>query len=162
MHTPERASHVPESVLPAPVSWTRVQQISLIRREVRECIPDGNLSALFDAAEHLVEGTVERDGKAFASVMTTVDLAQSEALFRERPDEATAARVSTLMEDDPRIRARMMALGRAAFAREGDGRARHCRGEIDVQLRVDGSRIFIDADLVLLLDQPERRRRGAR
>ncbi|MGB1699038.1 MAG: hypothetical protein ACPHRO_03720 [Nannocystaceae bacterium] len=136
--------------------------MSLVRREVREFVPDGNLKLLFADAEHVVEGAVDRDGKGFASVMTTICLERTAALFREHPDEATTAKLVELLRDDPRVRARLIDEGRAAFERQGDARARDCRAEIDVHLRFEGSRLLMDGDLVLLLDQPERRRRGAR
>ncbi len=136
--------------------------MSLIRREVREFIPNGNLKLLFGEADHVVEGAVDREGKGFASVMTTICLERTAGLFREHPDEATTAKLVDLLRDDPRVRARLIAVGRAEFERRGDARARHCRAEMDVHLRFEDSRLLIDGDLVLLLEQPERRKRGAR
>ncbi len=125
-------------------------------------MPDGNLKLLFAEAEHVVEGGLDQDGKGFASVMTTICLQRTAGLFREHPDEATTAKLVELLRDDPRVRARLIAVGRAEFERRGDLRARTCRAEMDVHLRFEDSQLLIDGDLVLLLEQPERRKRGAR
>jgi len=150
------------NALPEPTKWLRVSRISLIRQEVREYVPDGNLKLLFAEAEHVVEGALDREGKGFASVMTTICLERTAELFREHPDEATTAKLVDLLREDTRVRARLIAVGRAEFERRGDTRARDCRAEMDVHLRFEESRLLIDGDLVLLLGQPERRRRGAR
>ena len=136
--------------------------MSLIRREVREFIPTGNLSVLFGHAEHLFEGNVDEDRRGFATVMTTLSLARAATLFREPPDAATAQRVAELLEGDPRVGARLLEVGRAEFLSLGESSAGTCRAEVDLTCRAEGGTVFIDADLVLLLDAPERRVRGAR
>src|SRR5690606_27867106 len=71
-------------------AWPRVRRIPLIRREVRESLSDSALEILFCGAELLVEGDRElpergiTSGRAYATVMLTLDLVHGAALLRER------------------------------------------------------------------------------
>ena len=73
-----------------------------------------------------------------------------------------AQRVAELLQGDPRVRERLLEVGRAEFLSRGESSAGTCRAEVDLTCRAEGETVFIDADLVLLLEAPERRVRGAR
>jgi hypothetical protein len=150
--------------------WLRVRRIPLIRREVRESLSDNALELLFGSAELLVEG--ERDaqgaaaGRAYATVMVTLDLTHCASLLREPADEATAERVAELMRGSASVRRQLIELARPKLAElvepfftspppswdpHGDARARTLRIELLPVVRVVGARILIDGDAVVSL-----------
>jgi hypothetical protein len=140
-------------------TWPRVRRIPLIRREVRESLSDSALEILFSGAELLVEGDHElgannlslglAHGRAYATVMLTVDLAHSATLLRERPDEATAERVAELMRGSAGVRRRVTELARPRLAELFGADPRSLRIELLPSVRVAGARILIDGDAVV-------------
>lgn len=143
-------------------SWPRVRRIPLIRREVRESLSDSALEILFCSAELIVEGDLDRgrphpskrgfeSGRAYATVMLTLDLTRCAELLRDRADEATATRVAELMRGSAGIRERVTELARPRLAELFDADPRTLRIELLPVIRVAGSRILIDGDAVVSL-----------
>ena len=136
-------------------TWPRVRRIPLIRREVRESLSESALEILFADAELLVEGDHELGnrgislGRAYATVMLTVDLARSAPLLRERADEATAERVAELMRGSAEVRRRVTELARPKLAKLFGEDPRSLRIELLPSVRVSGARILIDGDAVV-------------
>jgi hypothetical protein len=139
-------------------TWPRVRRIPLIRREVRESLSDSALEILFANAELLVEGDHELgakvslgmlSGRAYATVMLTLDLAHSATLLRERADEATAERVAELMRGSAAVRRRVTELARPRLAKLFGADPRSLRIELLPSVRVSGARILIDGDAVV-------------
>jgi hypothetical protein len=133
-----------------------VRRIPLIRREIRESLSEHALELLFSEAELLVEGDrdLERgieSGRAYATVMLTLDLGRCAALLRERPDEATAERVAELMRGSAGVRRRVTELARPRLAALVDAEPRGLRIELVPAIRVVGARILIDGDAVVSL-----------
>lgn len=132
-----------------------MRRIPLIRREVRESLSDSALEILFAKAELLVEGDHElgsRDiaqGRGYATVMLTLDLAGSATLLRERADEATAERVAELMRGSAEVRRRVTELARPQLAKLFDADPRSLRIELLPSVRVVAARILIDGDAVV-------------
>jgi hypothetical protein len=128
-----------------------VRQFQLIRREIREYLPDGALELLFAGADCVVEG--DREGiappcdEAFASAMVTIDLEKSSRLFREPADAATARRVAELLHGHPRLRDKLVGLvaDRLASLLETDAAALTIA--LDYKIRAEDVRILIDADV---------------
>jgi hypothetical protein len=136
-------------------TWPRVRRIPLIRREVRESLSDSALEILFCGAELLIEGDHELSdrgivsGRAYATVMLTLDLAHSASLLRDRPDEATAERVAELMRGSANVRHRVTELARPRLAALFGADPRTLRIELLPSVRVSGARILIDGDAVV-------------
>jgi hypothetical protein len=128
-----------------------VRRIPLIRREVRESLSDSALEILFSAAELLVEGDQKFGelGRAYATVMLTIDLTRSAALLRERADEATAERVAELMRGSAGVRRQVTELARPRLAKLFGADPRSLRIELLPSVRVSGARILIDGDAVV-------------
>jgi len=136
-------------------AWPRVRRIPLIRREVRESLSDSALEILFCGAELLVEGDRElpergiTSGRAYATVMLTLDLVHGAALLRERADEATAERVAELMRGSAAVRRRVTEFARPRLAELFGADPRSLRIELLPAIRVVGARILIDGDAVV-------------
>ena len=77
--------------------------------------------------------------------MVTVDLDSLEAVLREPGDAGTAQRLAALLRADLTIKARMDALACREVLRVTSMRPKGVRTEI--QIRAQGSRVFIDADV---------------
>src|SRR5690606_3683776 len=111
------------------------------------------LEILFCSAELIVEGDVDpggvASGRAYATVMLTLDLSRCAELLRDRADEATAARVAELMRGSAGIRERVTELARPRLAALFDADPRSLRIELVPVIRVAGSRILIDGDAVV-------------
>lgn len=143
--------------------WPRVRRIPLIRREIRESLSDNALELLFGSAELLVEGdrdlAGERTGsnwseagdRAYATVMVTLDLTTCASLLREPADEATAERVAELMRGSASVRRQLIELARPELAQLVDAPPRALRIELLPVVRVAGTRILIDGDVVVSL-----------
>ena len=143
-------------------SWPRVRRIPLIRREIRESLSDNALEILFSAAEMLVEGDAEHEGalergdalesgRGYATVMLTLDLRDSASLLREPADEATALRVAELMRGSRSVRTLLAELARPELAAMFGAEPRALRIELLPVVRVSGTRILIDGDVVVSL-----------
>jgi len=135
-----------------------VRRIPLIRREVRESLSNSALEILFCSAELLVEGDRDLDcassfesGRAYATVMLTLDLLRSAPLLRERPDEATAERVAELMRGCAGVRERVIELARPQLAALFEADPATLRVELLPVIRIAGARILIDGDAVVSL-----------
>jgi hypothetical protein len=154
--------------------WSRVRQLQLIRREIREHLSAAAVELLLSTADVVLEGDGELDGdpdrprspgtreRVYTTLMATIDLAACAGAIRERTDAATAQRVAELMADNPVVRGKLEARAREHAASvaglQPDGPdARKLQISLDYEVRAEGRRIFIDADIVA---SPGRRRRG--
>ena len=127
---------------------TRALRIAMFEREVRERLSRAALDAILDRAEVISEGQrAERSGKDsyLGSTMVTVDLDSMQATLREHGDAGTAQRLAALLRADLTIKARMDALACREVLRVTSTRPKGVRTEI--QIRAQGSRVFIDADV---------------
>lgn len=126
---------------------------------------DNALEILFCSAELLIEGDRDLEtrpsladaARVYATVMLTLDLSQSAALLRERPDEATAERVAELMRGSDEVRRRLIELARPELAELFDAAPRSLRIELLPVVRVSGARILIDGDAVVSLRTPAKK-----
>jgi hypothetical protein len=134
-------------------AWPRVRRIPLIRQEVRESLSTSALDLLFQGAEMIVEGArgTHEEGRGYATVMVTVDLARAAALLRERADEATAERVTELMRGSAVVRRRLIDMARPRLAAMFEVAARSMRVELLPVVRFSGTKILIDGDAVVTL-----------
>ncbi len=131
-----------------------MRKVALIRREVREYLPASTVELLLSEGETVLEGGVEvrsasSSGRVFASMMITVELSDLADRFRDRADAATAARVAELLDGHPDLARRLSARVRPRLP-ELAGRPDVPGWEISVeaQVRVDGTAVLIDADIV--------------
>lgn len=143
--------------------WARVRKVQLIRREIREYLPKGSLDVLFSSAEHVVEGSPEigddGPGRVYATLMVTIDLRRSAEYFREPPDDASAARVAELMEDNDDVYDKVVELARpklAELAARGGTPNPDLDVALEVSVRAEGTKVLIDADA---MGSPHRRQR---
>ncbi len=87
--------------------------------------------------------------RVFATVMVTADLARLADRFRDRPDAATAARVADLLDGHPDLAPKLAARIRSRLPElAGDPAAVQWEIVVDAQVRVDGTEVLIDADIV--------------
>jgi hypothetical protein len=134
--------------------WTRVRKVALIRREVREYLPSSTVEVLLSEGETVIEGGAEvgaAGGSApvFASVMVTADLKDLADRFRDRADAATAARVAELLDGHPDLAPKLAARLRLRLPElAGCAEASSWEISVDPQVRVDGTAVMIDADIV--------------
>lgn len=148
--------------------WLRIDRIPLVRREVRESLSESALTLLFAGSELIVEG--ERDlstnlaesDRAYATVMLTLDLQACAAMLREPGDEATAQRVAELMRGSASVRRVLIELARPRLATLVDAPPRSLRIELLPAVRVAGTRILIDGDVVVSLRGKARSPRSPR
>lgn len=150
-----------------PPPWSRVHRIQLIRREIREFLPESALEILFSRGRVVVEGGPERRkdgpepasagsargraGDYFGTVMVTVDLSTEGAVFSEPADEATARRLAELMETDDRVREKLVELLRARLAVTIGCSPSSLRIALVHAVRVEGCKVFLDGDAVVSL-----------
>ena len=134
--------------------WTRVRKVALIRREVREYLPSSTVEVLLSEGEIVIEGGAEvaassASTRVYATVMVTADLEDLADRFRDRADAATAARVAELLDGHPDLAPKL--------ARRVQPRLPELAGRTDVsnweltvepQVRVEGTAVMIDADVV--------------
>jgi len=126
----------------------RARQIAMFEREVRERLSRAALDAMLDRAEVISEGQrALRNGvdSYLGSTMVTVDLESLGPVIREHGDAGTAQRLTALLRADGSIKARMDALAGREVLRVTQTRPKGVRTEI--QIRAQGSRVFIDADV---------------
>lgn len=150
-----RRSPRPDLLPPSP--WLRVRRVALIRREIREYVPATTVQLLLQGAEFVIEGAPElgragTPGRAYATLMVTIDLRRSEAAYRERPDFSTAHRVAGLLAGHPVLHERLELRLRDHLA----GLLGRAPGAVRVGLEFTvcarGSSILIDADACGELD----------
>lgn len=136
-----------------PPRWTRVERLQLIRREIREVLAPSSLEALFAYADRVVEGGADESGGtkpgAYATVMLTIDLERCAALFRDRSDAATAERLVELMTDHRWIKRRLVELARPELERWGKASVSARDVLVDMRVRAEGTRVFVDGDAML-------------
>jgi hypothetical protein len=143
---PARPKRAGDSLLLRPMA--RALRITMFEREVRERLSRAALDAILAHAEVISEGQrADRNGKDnyLGSTMVTVDLDNLEPLIREPGDAGTAQRLTKLLRSDGTIKARMDALACREVFRITGTRPKAVRTEI--QIRSQGSRVFIDADV---------------
>ena len=141
-----RPKRVEQPLLLRPMA--RARRIAMFEREVRERLSRAALDAMLDRAEVISEGQrAVRNGvdTYLGSTMVTVDLENLEPVVREHGDAGTAKRLTTLLRADGTIKARMDALAGREVFRVTQTRPKGVRTEI--QIRAQGSRVFIDADV---------------
>lgn len=121
----------------------RAARVPLIEREVREKIGDAALEVIFTDCARISEGDVHK-GRYFGSTMLTIDLQQLERTLRVDTHHALDALAVMFAEDD-RVTRRVQRLAE----RDAVSRANRPLTQVAVEVRVrtDGSRIFIDADV---------------
>ncbi len=121
----------------------RAARVPLIEREVREKIGDAALEVIFTDCARISEGDVHK-GRYFGSTMLTIDLAQLERTLRVDTHHALDTLAVMFAEDD-RVTRRVQRLAE----RDAVSRANRPLTQVAVEVRVrtDGSRIFIDADV---------------
>ena len=144
--SPARPKRAGQSLLLRPMACAR--RIAMFEREVRERLSRAALDAILDRAEVISEGQrAERNGKDcyLGSTMVTVDLDSLGAVLREPGDAGTAQRLAALLRADLTVKARMDALACREVLRITKARPKGVRTEI--QIRAQGSRVFIDADV---------------
>jgi hypothetical protein len=126
----------------------RALRIAMVEREVRERLSRAALDAIMAHAEVISEGQrAERNGQNsyLGSTMATIDMDSLGPVIREPGDAGTAQRLAALLRADLTIRARMDALACREVLRVTGARPKAVRSEI--QIRAQGTRVFIDADV---------------
>ncbi len=120
------------------------RRVSLFEREIRIRLSTPAIEILFDLASVLSEGQVEDDGY-YGSTMITIDLARATAAVSDACDAATARRVTDLLEQDKRVRARArdVAIGEARRLCSGTIRS----PQVDIRVRSTGAHVHIDVDV---------------
>ena len=144
--SPARPKRAGQPLLLRPMA--RALRIAMFEREVRERLSRAALDAMLDRADVISEGQrAERGGKDsfLGSTMVTVDLDSLGPVLREHGDAGTAQRLAALLRADGTIKARMDALACREVFRVTQKRPKGVRTEI--QIRAQGSRVFIDADV---------------
>lgn len=129
--------------------WARVERVQLIRREVREFLSTQALDLLFERAEVVVEGGTDERGRSYATVMLSVDLADGQPWFRERPDAATAQRVVELLREDRWLERHLRRLARTALAKRGAVRVNPRQVALDYFVRAEDRHVLVDCDAML-------------
>ena len=143
---PARPKRAGQSLLLRPMA--RALRIAMFEREVRERLSRAALDTILAHAEVISEGQrAERNGQDsyLGSTMVTVDLESLGPILREPGDAGTAQRLAALLRADSTIKARMDALAAREVLRVAGARPKGVRTEI--QIRAQGSRVFIDADV---------------
>lgn len=140
-----------EALLEAP-SWSRVAQVSLIRREIRESLSPNAIELLFSHAELVIEAGQDPGGSsAYATVMVTIDLSRCKDLVREPSDAATAHRVAELMEKDKRVAARLKQLARPYLCEQAARSVALKQIGVEFRARAQDERVLIDGDAMVTL-----------
>lgn len=122
----------------------------------------GAIEVLFDHAELVVEGGEElggrraSDGRVFATVMVTIDLARCAGCFREPADDATARRVAELMAVEPGVQRQLRSLTAREVARLCGRDPEALVLAIETSVRAEGTAVLLDVDAMATLT----RRRG--
>ncbi|TPV97289.1 MAG: hypothetical protein B7733_00375 [Myxococcales bacterium FL481] len=140
--------------------WIRVEQLPLIRREIREVLPAASLRALLTYAEVVVEGGRDREthgsGQAYATVMLTIDLSRCASLFRDRCDAATAARLVDLMAGQRGLQRHLIELAHPELQRWSEAPVESRGILVDVRVRAEGTRVYVDGDAMVGADGSRR------
>ena len=120
----------------------------MFEREVRERLSRAALDAILARAEIMSEGqrTIRNSQDIYmGSTMATLDLENLSPVVREPADAGTAQRLVTLLRSDITMKARIDALAGNEVHRVTGARPKAVRTEI--QIRAQGARVFIDADV---------------
>lgn len=135
--------------------WSRVHRVQLIRREIREYLPSTTVELLLSAGEHVVEGSAElvpggsTSGRVYATAMVTIDLRACAGAFREPADAATAERVAELLRGHAELEQRLVARVRPKLAElAGIDDPKKLQISLDAEVRAEGTRIYVDADVM--------------
>ena len=128
----------------------RVSRVTLFEREIRERISEPALELLLHHAEILTEGECasggsDPDGPFFGSTMFTIDLAALRGAVRERCDDASARRLSRLIETDARVQERVRQIAQREATRLLARRVR--AADAVVRVRAQGTVVYIDVDI---------------
>jgi hypothetical protein len=126
----------------------RAVRIAMFEREVRERLSRAALDAILARAEIISEGQrAVRNGHDgyMGSTMATLDLDSLSPVVREPADAGTAQRLVALLRADITLKARLDALACNEVHRVTNARPKAVRTEI--QIRAQGARVFIDADV---------------
>jgi hypothetical protein len=133
--------------------WAKVERIALIHREVRERLSPGAIDLLFAHGELVVEGgeaiALEAgNGRIYATVMMTIDLARCARRVREPIDTATAERLTELMREHEAVRARLTELARPHLARLARLPVDAIELSVDTSIRSEAMALLVDGDAV--------------
>jgi hypothetical protein len=126
----------------------RALRIAMFEREVRERLSRAALDAVLARAEIISEGqrTVRNGHDSYmGSTMATVDLDSLSQVIREPADVGTAQRLTALLRSDITMKARLDTLASNEILRVTGARPKAVRTE--TQIRAQGARVFIDADV---------------
>jgi hypothetical protein len=122
-----------------------VRRVSLFRREIRELVSPAGFDALLRSSSRISEGRPQPGGRYFGSTMITLDLGHAREWVRDACDVATALRLARLMEQDAEVLGRVRSIAIEEACRLA--RLPMERLEVDIRVRPDGCRVFIDADV---------------
>lgn len=136
--------------MPSPIPkrpMAKVQRVALIGRQVVERLGLAGLELLLTRATRMSEGQVLPDGRYFGSTMLTIDLQQlaAEGQLSDACDVSTAHKVARLMSTSGTLRQRARLIAAAEAVRLA-GREIAPQA-VDVGVRAEGTRVFIDIDV---------------
>ena len=119
------------------------QRVPLIEREITEKLGAAALELLFADAERISEGSIHQ-GRYFGSTMLTIDLAKLANRLRVDHDNRIDT-YTVMLAEDARVTRRIHRLAE----RDATSRANAPLSKVSVEVRVraDGQRIFLDADV---------------
>jgi hypothetical protein len=128
----------------------RTTCVALYEREVREVLSNAAVEILLSRAKILSEGRRAASPTCasafFGSTMLTIEMDALRGLVRDALDENTARRLAAMMVEDGRVIRRV----RQIAAAECERLAGAPGGRVaDVQVRAQGTTVFIDVDLEL-------------
>ncbi len=122
----------------------RVERVALFEKEVRERLSKTAVDLLFDRAEVISEG--QRTPRGYlGSTMLTLDLPKLATILREGCDAGTAKRLAALIGGDASARARIESLASREAERIAGSRPRDLK--VEVKVRAQGAKVFVDVDL---------------
>jgi hypothetical protein len=127
----------------------RALRVSLIEREVSECLSSAAIDILLDRARVLSEGRRAASGSAgsafFGSTMITIDVAACADVVREQCDAVLARRLAAFMAEDARVIGRAQRIAEHEAERLAGVRIR--ARAADVRVRAQGALLYIDVDV---------------
>lgn len=151
---PDELVGQPAVAKPNPVSpfevrpMAQVRRIALIEREIRETLSQAALDAVFAHAEVISEGENRQESGNtifLGSTMLTCDLLATAEILREPSDDGTARRFAALLLKEKSLDARIEGIVRDEVERVTGTAPKKVRGE--TQIRVQGTRVFLDVDV---------------
>jgi len=129
-----------------------VRRISLFRREIRESVSPAAMEVLFASASRISEGQVGQDGRYYGSTVLTIDLEQLAPHVSDPSSVSTATRLARVLEAEPEVQQQAGRMALEEAARIAGARLR--RAEVDVRVRFEGTRVFIDIDVEAAAPMP--------